>query len=49
MAHKGGFEAIHSLLKYIRSNNYVMEGIIVLLAGDFTQILPAVPRGTRAD
>ncbi|XP_065356368.1 uncharacterized protein LOC135950766 [Calliphora vicina] len=49
MAHKGGFEALNRTLQDIKSNNFVMGGITVLLAGDFRQTLPVVPRGTRAD
>ncbi|XP_037809132.1 ATP-dependent DNA helicase PIF1-like [Lucilia sericata] len=49
MAHKCGFEALNRSLKDIRSNNDIMGGITVLLAGDFRQTLPVVPRGSRAD
>lgn len=49
MAHKGGFEALSITLKDIRGNDGVMGGVTVLLAGDFRQTLPVVPRGTRAD
>ncbi|XP_071579388.1 uncharacterized protein [Temnothorax nylanderi] len=49
MAHKGGFEALSTTLKDIRGNDGVMGGVTVLLAGDFRQTLPIVPRGTRAD
>ncbi|XP_071575057.1 uncharacterized protein [Temnothorax nylanderi] len=49
MAHKGGFEALSTTLKDIRGNDGVMGGVTVLLAGDFRQTLPVVPRGTRAD
>ncbi|XP_037807844.1 ATP-dependent DNA helicase pif1-like [Lucilia sericata] len=49
MAHKCGFEALNRSLKDIRLNNDIMGGITVLLAGDFRQTLPVVPRGTRAD
>lgn len=49
MAHKGGFEALCRALQDIKSNNSVMGGVTVLLAGDFRQTLPVVPRGTRAD
>ncbi|XP_077273719.1 uncharacterized protein LOC143903730 [Temnothorax americanus] len=49
MAHKGGFEALSTTLKNIRGNDGVMGGVTVLLAGDFRQTLPVVPRGTRAD
>lgn len=49
MAHKGAFEALDRSLRDIRNNNNVMGGVTVLLAGDFRQTLPVVPRGTRAD
>ncbi|KAL4084660.1 hypothetical protein QTP88_027587 [Uroleucon formosanum] len=49
MAHKRGFEALDRSLKDIRSNNEVMGGVTVLLTGDFSQILPVIPRGSRAD
>lgn len=49
MAHKGGVEALNRMLQDIRSNSSLMGGTTVLLAGDFRQSLPVVPRGTRAD
>ncbi|KAL4131944.1 hypothetical protein QTP88_009170 [Uroleucon formosanum] len=49
MAHKRGFEALDRSLNDRRNNNKVMEGVTVLLTGDFRQILPVIPRGTRAD
>ncbi|XP_060871344.1 uncharacterized protein LOC132945589 [Metopolophium dirhodum] len=49
MAHKGGFEALNRTLKDIRGYNNLMGGVTVLLAGDFRQTLPVIPRGTRAD
>ena len=49
MSHKGAFEALHLIFKDIRRNNDVMGGVIVSLAGDFPQMLPVIPRGTRAD
>ncbi|CAK1589438.1 unnamed protein product [Parnassius mnemosyne] len=49
MAHKGGFEALNSTLKDIRGNDDMMVGVTMLLAGDFRQTLPIVPKGTRAD
>ncbi|XP_044591508.1 ATP-dependent DNA helicase PIF1-like [Cotesia glomerata] len=49
MAHKNGIEALNRLLKDIRGCDRIMGGVIVLLAGDFRQTLPVVPRGTRAD
>lgn len=44
MAHKGGFEALSRTIKDIRDNDGVMGGVTVLLAGDFRQTLPVVPR-----
>ncbi|XP_060874712.1 ATP-dependent DNA helicase pif1-like [Metopolophium dirhodum] len=49
MAHKGGVEALDRTLQDIRSSNRLMGGMTVLVAGDFRQTLPVVPRGTRAD
>lgn len=49
MAHKAGFEALDRSLKDIRGNGKIMGGVTVLLAGDFRQTLPVVPRGSRAD
>lgn len=49
MAHKSGFEALSRTLKDIRGNNKLMGGVTVMLAGDFRQTLPVIPRGTRAD
>ncbi|XP_050063228.1 uncharacterized protein LOC126552553 [Aphis gossypii] len=49
MAHKRCFEALDRSLKDIRNKNEVMGGATVLLAGDFRQTLPVIPRGSRAD
>ncbi|XP_074102059.1 ATP-dependent DNA helicase pif1-like [Cotesia typhae] len=49
MAHKKGVEALNQTLQDIRENNRLMGGLTILLAGDFRQTLPVVPRGTRAD
>ncbi|XP_025408974.1 uncharacterized protein LOC112682560 [Sipha flava] len=49
MAHKGGVEALNRSLKDIRENKRLMGGVTVLLAGDFRQTLPVVPKGTRTD
>ncbi|XP_067131955.1 uncharacterized protein [Centruroides vittatus] len=49
MAHKGGIEALNRSLRDIRGNTKLMGGVTVLLAGDFRQTLPVVPKGTRAD
>ncbi|XP_029442955.1 uncharacterized protein LOC115083287 [Rhinatrema bivittatum] len=49
MAHRVGIEALYRTLPDIRNNNSLMGGLTVLLAGDFRQSLPVVPRGTHAD
>ncbi|XP_074039487.1 uncharacterized protein [Leptinotarsa decemlineata] len=49
MADKGGIEALNRSLKDIRGNTKLMGGVTVLLAGDFGQTLPVVPKETRAD
>ncbi|KAI8430432.1 hypothetical protein MSG28_000709 [Choristoneura fumiferana] len=49
MAHKRGIEALDRTLQDIRNKQTLMGGMTVLLAGDFRQTLPVVPKGTRAD
>lgn len=49
MSHKHAIEALNRSLKDIRSCSKIMGGMVVLLAGDFRQTLPVIPRGTPAD
>ncbi|KAL4098677.1 hypothetical protein QTP88_023228 [Uroleucon formosanum] len=49
MSHKKGFEALNNSLKDLRNSNLLMRVVTVLLAGDFRQTLPIVPRRTRAN
>ena len=49
MSHKNAYEAIDRTLQDLRGNTKPMGGVTVLLAGDFRQTLPVVPRGTKAD
>lgn len=49
MSHKKGFEALNNCLKDLKNSNKLMGGVTVLLAGDFRQTLPVIPRGTRAN
>ncbi|XP_050065737.1 uncharacterized protein LOC126554744 [Aphis gossypii] len=49
MAHKGGVEALNRSLKDIRRNKRLMGSVTVLLAEDFRQTLPVVPKGTRTN
>jgi ATP-dependent DNA helicase PIF1 len=53
MAHRYCFEALDSTLKDVMSSysnsDTVFGGKVVVFGGDFRQILPVVPRGTRSD
>ncbi|XP_060846147.1 ATP-dependent DNA helicase PIF1-like [Rhopalosiphum padi] len=49
MAHKKSLEALDRTLKDLRSNNNRFGGAMILLAGDFRQTLPVIPRSTPAD
>ena len=51
MQHKYCFEAVHRLLCDLRTvtDEVLFGGIPVLLGGDFAQILPVIPNGSRAD
>jgi ATP-dependent DNA helicase PIF1 len=42
-------EALNRTLQDLRSNGEIMGGVVLLLAGDFRQTLPVVPKGTMAD
>ena len=49
MSHKHALEALNRTLQDLRNNQTIMGGVVVLLAGDFRQTLPVIPRGTMAD
>jgi len=53
MAHKFCFEALDRTLKDIMKDdptcNSVFGGKVVVFGGDFRQILPVIPRGSRSD
>ncbi|UYV71003.1 hypothetical protein LAZ67_8001384 [Cordylochernes scorpioides] len=49
MAHKNSLEALDRTLRDLKGNNKLMGGILLLLAGDFRQTLPVIPRSTPAD
>jgi hypothetical protein len=51
MQHKYYFEVVHRLLVDLRSviDDILFGGVPVILGGDFAQILPIVPHGSRAD
>ncbi|KAG8235349.1 hypothetical protein J437_LFUL015858 [Ladona fulva] len=47
--HMKGLEALDRTMKDLRGNNRIMGGAVVVLAGDFRQTLPVIPRSTPAD
>ncbi|PNX77366.1 ATP-dependent DNA helicase PIF1 [Trifolium pratense] len=54
MAHKFCFEALDTSLKDIMSidgvpSKEIFGGKVIVFGGDFRQILPVIPRGTRSD
>jgi ATP-dependent DNA helicase PIF1 len=49
MAHKKPLEALHHTLQDVCGNNDLMGCSTVVLAGDFRQTLPIIPRSTPAD
>ena len=48
MQHRFCFEAVDRMPQDIKSNNRLFRGLLVIMGGDFAQILPIVCRGTRA-
>lgn len=50
MQHKYCFEVVHRLFVDLRSvtDDLLFGGVPVVLGGDFAQILPVVPGGSRA-
>ena len=49
MAHKKLLEALDRTLRDLRSDQSIMGGVVVVLAGDFRQTLPVIRRATPAD
>ena len=49
MTSRYAVEAVDRTLRMLMGRQAPMGGIVTLLAGDFRQLLPVVPRGTRAD
>ncbi|XP_055307038.1 uncharacterized protein LOC129571291, partial [Sitodiplosis mosellana] len=49
MTHKKSLEAINRTMQDLRGNGRIFGGALILLSGDFRQILPVVPRSTPAD
>ncbi|GBM73816.1 hypothetical protein AVEN_80245-1 [Araneus ventricosus] len=49
MPKKDGLRCINSLLRDLMNNDKPFGNKVIKIGGDFTQTLPVVPRGTRAD
>ena len=49
MSHKRALEALDNVLQDLRGNRKLMGGTVVVLAGDFRQTLPVIPRSTPSD
>ncbi|XP_068625392.1 ATP-dependent DNA helicase pif1-like [Battus philenor] len=49
MAHKRALEALNRTLKDLRNDSRCFGGAMIILSGDFRQILPVIPRSTAAD
>lgn len=49
MSHKNALQALNQTLQFLRGNDLLMGGVTVVLAGDFRQTLPVIPKGTMAD
>ncbi|KAF2893481.1 hypothetical protein ILUMI_12691 [Ignelater luminosus] len=47
MAHKRALEALDRTLRDLRSNQIIFGGAMIVLAGDFRQMLPVIPRSTH--
>ncbi|XP_055910686.1 uncharacterized protein LOC129945050 [Eupeodes corollae] len=49
MSNQAHIEAVNRLLKDLRSSSRLMGGVTMVFSGDFRQIMPVIPKGTRAD
>ena len=49
MAHKKSLEALDRTLQDLRKNQNQFSSAMILLANDFRQTLPVIPRSTPAD
>ncbi len=49
MAHRKALEALNLTLQDLRNSEAIMGGVLLVLAGDFRQTLPVIPRSTPAD
>nr|KAI8748380.1 ATP-dependent DNA helicase PIF1 [Biomphalaria glabrata] len=49
MSHKRALEAVDMLMQDLKNSKALMGGVVVMLAGDFRQTLPVIPKSTPAD
>eukprot|EP00960_Hanusia_phi_P011786 344142-Hanusia_phi.AAC.1 len=49
MAHKGHLEALDRTIENLHGCSSPIGGAVLLLAGDFRQTLPVIPRSTPAE
>ncbi|KAG5536263.1 hypothetical protein RHGRI_023890 [Rhododendron griersonianum] len=49
MAKKESIEALDSLLRDLTENDTLFRGKVVVLGGDFRQVLPVIPKGTKIE
>lgn len=49
MAKKQSIEAVDDLLRDLTGNDTLFGGKILVLGGDFRQVLPVIPKGTKED
>ncbi|KAG5533516.1 hypothetical protein RHGRI_027634 [Rhododendron griersonianum] len=49
MAKKESIEALDSLLRDLTENDTLFGGKVVVLGGDFRQVLPVIPKGTKIE
>ena len=49
LLHRKVLEAMDTTLQDLRSSTEIMGGLLTILCGDFRQILPVIPKGTRAN
>ena len=47
MMHTMAFETLDRTLRDILDNDHPIGGLIIVMCGDFSQLLPVVPKGSR--
>ena len=49
MINRRAFDVLNHALRNLTGNDHPIGGICMLLCGDFRQIFPVIPRGTRGN